>query len=495
MIRDYVLLLSWLCTVQGETGYFWHISDIHYDPKYSLQGNTENSCLKMRNNMDREHTRLYRKIAGTFGSYGCDSPWALIESAAQAMREKHGKGIEFVLWTGDALSHAAGMSEELRLQSLKNLTDLLSHTFTEQFVFPVLGHEDLGLNFTQLANLWKHWLPQEALSTFKNTGFYTIEQWKENYRLIFLNTNLWLNVGSVIDNRVPQRSTNTAATDNSSDPLGQWEWFQSILEAARKKRETVYIVGHSPPGVDEREHGAGGLKEKHNTRYLQLVRQYADIIRGQFFGHWHSDTFRVIYSDTGSPVSWIMMAPSITPYRAGGPNNPGLRLYQFEKKSGQVIDYKQYYLNLPEANSIRSAYWNIEYSLLKHYELKEISALTLHDLADRFTQSNDNAFVRYYAANTVSLPREVEEIWGCGGALNGGCALQHYCSVTRLDTDSYSNCVHSYAYALSSTSSPSIQIDLVILYQLLAILLTFLQCRAQRAVERHVYLGEWEKSR
>lgn len=39
---------------------------------------------------------------------------------------------------------------------------------------------------------------------------------------------------------------------------------------------------------------------------------------------------------TGSPVSWIMMAPSITPYRAGGPNNPGLRLYQFEKKSGQV---------------------------------------------------------------------------------------------------------------------------------------------------------------
>lgn len=61
----------------------------------------------------------------------------------------------------------------------------------------------------------------------------------------------------------------------------------------------MYIVGHTPPGVDEREHGVGGLKEKHNTRYLQLVRQYADIIRGQFFGHWHSDTFRVIYSDTG----------------------------------------------------------------------------------------------------------------------------------------------------------------------------------------------------
>lgn len=61
----------------------------------------------------------------------------------------------------------------------------------------------------------------------------------------------------------------------------------------------VYIVGHTPPGVDDHESGAAALSERHNTRYLQVVRLYADIIRGQFFGHWHTDTFRVIYSDTG----------------------------------------------------------------------------------------------------------------------------------------------------------------------------------------------------
>jgi len=43
--------------------------------------------------------RLDRKLAGKFGDYSCDSPWALIESAARAMRSKHGD-IEFVLWTG-----------------------------------------------------------------------------------------------------------------------------------------------------------------------------------------------------------------------------------------------------------------------------------------------------------------------------------------------------------------------------------------------------------
>lgn len=61
---------------------------------------------------------------------------------------------------------------------------------------------------------------------------------------------------------------------------------------------------------------------------------------------------------------------------------------------------------------------------------------------------------RYYAANTVSLPREVEDIWGCGGALNGACALQHYCAVTRVNPESYKNCLSSYAYALAAACSP-----------------------------------------
>lgn len=58
-------------------------------------------------------------------------------------------------------------------------------------------------------------------------------------------------------------------------------------------------MGHTPPGIDDREAGTGGLADEHNKRYLQIVRQYADMIRGQFFGHWHSDTFRIIYSDNG----------------------------------------------------------------------------------------------------------------------------------------------------------------------------------------------------
>lgn len=60
----------------------------------------------------------------------------------------------------------------------------------------------------------------------------------------------------------------------------------------------------------------------------------------------------------------------------------------------QILDYTQYYLDLPKANAVGRANWDIEYSLLDYYDLKDINAKSLHALADRFTQTNDNAFVR-----------------------------------------------------------------------------------------------------
>jgi len=37
------------------------------------------------------------------------------------------------------------------------------------------------------------------------------------------------------------------------------------------------------------------------------------------------------------PVSWIFIAPSVSPKRtSGGANNPGLRLYKFDTDTGQV---------------------------------------------------------------------------------------------------------------------------------------------------------------
>lgn len=56
------------------------------------------------------------------------------------------------------------------------------------------------------------------------------------------------------------------------------------------------------PGADERQGNPArpSMPAKHNIRYMRLVRKYSDIITGQFFGHLHSDTFRVVYSEAGT---------------------------------------------------------------------------------------------------------------------------------------------------------------------------------------------------
>lgn len=60
----------------------------------------------------------------------------------------------------------------------------------------------------------------------------------------------------------------------------------------------VYIVGHSAPGTDLRP-AYNSLSVDANAKYLRTIRRHAKIIAGQFFGHLHADTFRVIY-DKGS---------------------------------------------------------------------------------------------------------------------------------------------------------------------------------------------------
>ena len=75
----------------------------------------------------------------------------------------------------------------------------------------------------------------------------------------------------------------------------------------------VYIVGHMGPGADERQPDTiPQFLEKPARRYLRLVRKYSDIIVGQFFGHLHSDTFRVVYNDLGKQFKCLRVSVNVT---------------------------------------------------------------------------------------------------------------------------------------------------------------------------------------
>ncbi|XP_071455725.1 acid sphingomyelinase-like phosphodiesterase 3b [Hetaerina americana] len=269
--------------------------------------------------------------------------------------------------------------------------------------------------------------------------------------------------------------------EEEDDPAGQWRWLEGVLEKSLRNRETVYLVGHVPPGVDERRPNSmayGAFKERFNRRYLRLVRKYSQVIVGQFFGHHHSDSFRVIYSERGQPISWMFLAPSVTPWRTpSGANNPGLRLYKFDTDTGQVLDYVQYFLNLSSANHRDHAEWQLEYNLTSLYGLPNVSAASLHELAETFRSGPtvDNSasfygiggyggyagngggwgssavplpvvspmlgvdlFERYYRANSVGYHH------GSGwGTCSAHCRRGHYCSITRVDYAAFRECMEA----------------------------------------------------
>ncbi|XP_046991742.1 acid sphingomyelinase-like phosphodiesterase 3b [Schistocerca americana] len=98
LVAGAALLLVLLCPAShAKIGYFWHITDIHYDPKYDRNGDPKSNCW-------RSDTGRAGGVGGAspgqLGDYRCDAPWDLVESAVRAMKSKHGDNIDFILWTG-----------------------------------------------------------------------------------------------------------------------------------------------------------------------------------------------------------------------------------------------------------------------------------------------------------------------------------------------------------------------------------------------------------
>ncbi|XP_038222972.1 acid sphingomyelinase-like phosphodiesterase 3a [Zerene cesonia] len=419
-----ICCLILLTCAQGKIGYFWHITDFHYDALYTPLGDKRKQCRRT----NERGTPGHHGAIGRLGDYSCDSSLELIVSALRYMRTRHSENIEYVLWTGDIIASRYDEREDSKYQAIRNITELLSMTFSSHFVFPVLGHTDPAPS-ERLTNLWSHWLPLEALQTMKHGGYYTIDQTQSKLRIVVLNTNLL-----------------TDREEDSMLALRQWDWLDTVLEKATANNEMVYIIGHAGPGYDSRR---SILAADANRKYLQTVRRYASIIAGQFFGHLHTDTFRVIY-DEDRPVSWVLLAPSVSPHHDyGGSSNPGLRLYKFDTDTGKVLDFTQFYLDLASANRADSgAEWVAEYNFTQYYGLRDVSAESLHNLAEKF-RSNSIQDATYFSRYLRAYNVKFENTNICDGA----CAHEHYCAITCLEHTAYRQCVEAAASALAASGN------------------------------------------
>ncbi|WAR24741.1 LOW QUALITY PROTEIN: ASM3B-like protein [Mya arenaria] len=235
---------------------------------------------------------------------------------------------------------------------------------------------------------------------FHNGGYYSATI-SEKLRLIGLNTNLYYDQDRL--------------TKDLPDPAQQIDFLDKQLQEARKHNNMVYIIAHVPPGVFELGSGLTWFYPKYNKQYLEKLEEFADIISLQLYGHEHTDSFRVQFDAEGKPISMMLLAPAVTPWKSTlpgvGANNPSIRL-----TTGKM--------GWPRTMCSTGDDWQKEYDTSDVYALDELRPAKLHELARAFTDRSNKLFQHYLQYNSV--------LWAGNTECNETCHLHHLCAITQL---------------------------------------------------------------
>uniref|UniRef100_A0A665SWS5 Acid sphingomyelinase-like phosphodiesterase n=1 Tax=Echeneis naucrates TaxID=173247 RepID=A0A665SWS5_ECHNA len=392
-------------------GNFWHITDLHWDHTYELTDNPELVCESSGTSPAAN--------AGKFGDYACDSPWNLINSSVYAMKEIL-PDPDFIVWTGykDDTPHIPNedLGENAVLSIVGNLTHIIQQVFPGTKVYSALGNHDYhpksqlpaGPNYiyNQTAMLWQDWLEPESQRTFREGGYYTEKLLsRTGYRMLVLNTNLYYDQNKL--------------TVDMEDPAGQFSWADQVLtDAANDKEKAKHLVCLHPT----------------TGKYLDLIQKHHSVIFGQFFGHHHTDSFRMFYNSKGKVKCTMFLSPGVTPWKTtlpgvvDGANNPGIRVFEYDTQT--LLDVVTYYLNLTRAN-VAGGRWEKEYRLTESFKVADASPASMHHVLERI--ANSHCYLqKYYEFNSVNY-----DLTEC----DSNCRTDHVCAAREVDFKMYENCL------------------------------------------------------
>ncbi|XP_061668914.1 acid sphingomyelinase-like phosphodiesterase 3a [Syngnathoides biaculeatus] len=414
-------------TDRGDAGRFWHITDLHLDPTYHLAPDPTKVCFSSKGEP--------ASGAGPFGDFLCDSPYSLIQSAFAHMTRLM-RPNDFIVWTGDSPPHVppTELSTSKVIQVIRNMTHSIRQHFPNVTVFPAVGNHDYWPQdqmpsstndiYKAAAQLWKPWLQDDALKTLSRGGFYT-QLVHAGLRVVSVNSILYYGPD--------------LATANVSDPAGQFQWLEDTLKKADVNMEKVLVISHIPLGFLPFVLNVTAVRKEHNERLVAIFRRYSHVIAGHFYGHTHRDSFMVLRDHNGKPVNSLFVSPAVTPIKdvtEPYSNNPAVRLYLYDAQDFGILDIRQYFLNLTEANLKRRADWMLEYVMTDAFGLPDLRPAGLLRLALRMwaepAGGGGSLFDTYFAHYTVGY----DDRPPC----RDDCKIFQLCSVLHLDQKSYSAC-------------------------------------------------------
>ncbi|KAL0236437.1 hypothetical protein GEMRC1_003019 [Eukaryota sp. GEM-RC1] len=392
-----VFLISTLAL--SDVGSFWTLNDVHYSQHYRQGSNPNTACTKGHGS------------AGKFGHLQCCAPKPLLDSALDFMASIE-PNPDFVSFLGDLIPQSETLKESVFKKAnikpfIQSFTDLVHNAFPNSRFVPVLGNHDIlpAFQFSPLnryiykdsLEAWKHYIPQKYVEDYLHGGYYRVDL-TPSLSLLVLNTNLYFtcNIESLI----------------SKDPEGQFQWIENQMNNIIAEDRNVLVISHVPVGIMEStgigEHGAiPNMWPQFNHRLLKSLQPGVDSgrVKALFAGHEHSDAMRLLWNEKeNGPGSVMFISPSLTYSENSfyGGSNPGVRLYRFNRTTGTILDFEQYYLNVSAANESEVAEWKLEYSARDAYKEKDMSAASSYRIWKKLTVDSE-MMAQYVKMNTVGL--------------------------------------------------------------------------------------------
>ncbi|KAL0237955.1 hypothetical protein GEMRC1_012429 [Eukaryota sp. GEM-RC1] len=391
-----VFLVSTLAL--SDVGSFWTINDVHYSDHYRQGSDPNTACTRGHGS------------AGKFGNLQCCAPKPLLDSALEFMAS-------------------------LEPNPDFDFTDLVHKAFPNSQFVPVLGNHDIlpAFQFSPLTRYiykdsfeaWKDSIPKEYVEDYLHGGYYRVDL-TPSLSLLVLNTNLYF--------------TFNAESLIFKDPEGQFQWIEDQMHRIIAEDRNVLVITHIPVGTIESngigEHGAiPNMWPQFNHRLLKSLQPGVDSgrVKALFAGHEHSDAMRLLWNEKeNSPGSVMFVSPSLTytenSFYSG--NNPAVRLYRFNRTTGTILDYEQYYLNVSVANESEVAEWKLEYSARDAYKEKDMSAESSYRIWKKLTVDSE-MMAQYVKRNTVGLGHV---------KLNHKVVVRHLCSYRYAHLTEFYTC-------------------------------------------------------
>jgi sphingomyelin phosphodiesterase acid-like 3 len=445
------------------------VSDIHFDPFHDpaklpqLVATPASQWDAIFGSPSSPHQQqAFDGLQQQCNARGVDTPYALLRSSLQAMKSTQ-PDAKFMTVSGDLIAHAFQCRYKALLPSstqndyeafvLKTLSFVIGElraSFPGMPVYAALGNNDTGCGdyrldsgsdfLRQAGKIIAEGLPsperQEATREFAAGGYYSVSMASPMHatRLIVVN-----------DISLSPKFTTCGGAPDAHAGDAQIAWLKAQLADARKLHQSVWVLGHIPPGVDV----YSTMAKMRNVCAAQKPQMFlssdavadrltedADVIRLAIFAHTHMDELRLLHPQDGDSVDTsehnvaIKLVPAISPVDG---NNPAFTVARVNPSTAVLQDYEV--ISASNKTGV-AAVWSLEYDFAKTFHKAEFSPSSVRELITEFKsdreakQENSAAYIRNYFVGDLSTA--LKPFWP-----------QYVCGLANSTVKSFASCMCS----------------------------------------------------